>query len=83
MTDWAALRVQTPIAPTRPTVSWPTCCDRPVTDMSTCRQRAPSVAETLAPVALALSFQKAPRLTVSGFGVFTIPTPNYNGINFR
>jgi len=30
-----------------------------------------------------LSFQKAPRLTVSGFGVFTIPAPNYNGINLR
>jgi hypothetical protein len=37
----------------------------------------------LAAVALALPFQKAPRLTVSGFRVFTIPTPNNNEINLR
>ena len=74
---------RTPIAPKRPTVTWPGRCDRPVSD---CR---PAVSERLVCPGGACRrcacahLSKGARLTVSGFSVITIPTPNYNRINLR
>jgi hypothetical protein len=56
---------RTPIAPTRPTVSWPGRYDRPVPDMPACRQRAPSVSQMLLPpLRLRSPFKSAPAYRV-------------------
>lgn len=58
-------------------------CGRPVPDMPTCRQRAPSVSRRrLPPLRLRSPFKSAPAHRL-WFSVFTILTPNYNEINLR